>query len=155
MWIRYLPPSGGRRTWSLYSYHGGAYCAAAHLENSDRRWRVIAHVARDLAPGPFEPTWIPFQAQSCRPQVPLVHTPRVEHQGAVDGLDVRPVRVTEDDRVGLAEAAAQRKRQAGMRVVGSQAQRPQQGLRLLDPPVPIAMDDHDAPAFNRHLPAQR
>src|SRR6266478_9062209 len=108
----------------------------------------------NLKPGPFEPARTPLEAQRRRPRVPLVHRSRIEQQGAANGLDVRPVRVTEHDRVELSEAAPQRTRQAGMRMVGAEAQGPQQGLRLLDPPVPVAVDDHDAPPFNRHHPAQ-
>jgi len=112
-------------------------------------------VSGHLEPGPFEPTWVPFQSRFSRLWIPLVHRSRIEHESAADVLGVRTVCVTEDDRVGRSEAAAQRTRQAGVRTVSAQAQGPEQGLRLLDPPAPVAMDDHDAPALNPHLPAGR
>jgi len=37
----------------------------------------------------------------------------------------------------------------------TEAERPQQRLRFLHPAAPIAVNEHDAPAFDRELAAQR
>ena len=59
--------------------------------------------------------------------------------------------VAVDDHVGLRKPPPEAARQSGVRTEVAQAQRPQQRLRLFDPPGPVAVDDDDPPARHRHL----
>src|SRR5229473_4241984 len=127
----------------------------AHLEDSDRRLRVVAYVAGDLQPGPLEPARVLREPQPGGRRVPLMDAAGVEHQRPVDSLDEGSVRVPEHDCVRVREPRAQHARQPGVRVVCAQAQGPQQGLRLLDPAAAVAMDDDDAFAFDSHVFAKR
>src|SRR5216683_7652266 len=131
------------------------YRVPAHLQDPHRRRRIHPHMPRDLEPAPLEPTWIPFQPLPRRPWVPLVDCTGVEHQDSVQSLDVRPVRVAENDRVRAFDAPSQRSRQAGVRAIGAQAQRPEQSLRLLQPAAAVAVDDDDGPALDSELAGER
>ena len=95
------------------------------------------------------------EAPARRAGVPLVHTAGIEHQHPVDGLGVRSMRVPEDDRIDVREPAAQIARQATMWPEVTQAQSPQEGVRLLEPAAPIAVHDRDALVFDLDLSRYR
>src|SRR5712671_5985096 len=95
------------------------------------------------------------EAPARRAGVPLVHTAGIEHQHPVDGLGVRSMRVPEDDRVDVREPAAQVARQSPMWPEVTQAQSPQEGVRLLEPAASVAVHDRDALVFDLDLSRQR
>ena len=79
----------------------------------------------------------------------------IEQKCAAQRLDMRAMRVAEDDRIGVRKPAVQEFREGLVRVDIAEAQRPQQRLRFLHPAAPIAVNEHDAAAFDHHLAAQR
>lgn len=80
---------------------------------------------------------------------------RIEQQCTAASLRLGTVRVAEDNRIRLRKAPAQEFRQRLVRMQIAEAERPQQRLRFLHPAAPIAVDEHDAPALDRELAAQR
>src|SRR6266550_86011 len=122
-----------------------------YLQDADRRCFVAAQVTGDLQPAPFEPSRLLLETQFCGGRVPLVHAARIEQERSVDLSHMGAVGVAVDDDVGLRKPPPEAARQSGVRTEVAQAQRPQQRLRLFDPPGPVAVDDDDPPARHRHL----
>src|SRR2546425_12479916 len=83
-------------------------CGAADLQDSNRRCRVVAQVSCDLQPRPFEPAWFLREPQSHGARVPLVNPACIEDHGAIDRLDMRPVRMNAYDRGCLRKPATGR-----------------------------------------------
>src|SRR4029077_10011753 len=98
----------------------------------------------DLEPAPLEPSWFLSEPLGGRARVPLMHPARVEQERPCCDLDVRSMGMAETDRVGARKATQQRMRKARVGIHEAEAQRPQQRLRLLDPPAAIAMHHDDS-----------
>src|SRR5467141_3008847 len=92
---------------TLQSDHAWDDRGRAHLEDSDRRLRVVAYVAGDLQPGPLEPARVLLEPHAGGRRVPLMDAAGIEHQGPVERLDEGPVRVSEDDCVHLSKSRAE------------------------------------------------
>src|SRR5690348_18469612 len=108
-------------------------------------------MARELQPAPLEPTRSLLESTARGDVVPLVHATRIEQQGVANHLRVDPMRVSEDDDVGVGKSPAQAARQASVWPEVAEGQRPQERLRLLEPARPVAMDERESLAGDRQL----